>query len=227
MILHFSRGITARGVCIDNCIMPPIHDIPTVSSFMGMPEGRKCTKCGLKGPKVVFQVIQRSDRKHPSIVQPCKTCRSKKRKQIYWRDPKQARTASKNWRKRNTDYNKQRQKEYCQKKRMEVLSHYGFKCKCCDENQEVFLTIDHIDNDGSSHRNKLKSSGGVRFYIWIIRSRFPTNLQILCWNCNLAKAQRGMCPHEMARRQQSQGHNETDDSQSPKNGMDPSTHSHT
>ena len=77
--------------------------------------------------------------------------------------------------------------------RKTVLSHYGGKCVCCGETEPLFLTIDHINNDGAKHRKKTK---GIQFYPWIIRNGFPEDLQILCWNCNMGKYHNGgICPH--------------------------------
>lgn len=58
--------------------------------------------------------------------------------------------------------------------------------------EDKFLTIDHIDSDGYKYR-ALKR--GSLSYSWIIKNKFPSNLQILCWNCNLSKNQYGECPH--------------------------------
>lgn len=77
--------------------------------------------------------------------------------------------------------------------RREILDHYGARCACCGETTDAFLTIDHINNDGRLHRRR--HSGGA-FYSAIIRLGFPKDLQILCWNCNLAKALYGSCPHD-------------------------------
>jgi predicted restriction endonuclease len=79
--------------------------------------------------------------------------------------------------------------------RDKVLVHYGSKCACCGETIPEFLTIDHINNDGASHRRKLLKSGGS-LYRWIIKNNFPPDLQILCWNCNCSKGHYGICPHE-------------------------------
>lgn len=75
-----------------------------------------------------------------------------------------------------------------------VFTHYGNECVCCGEANTVFLTIDHINNDGNIQR---RNGGGMYFYQKIISARFPTDLQILCWNCNLGKHHNGgVCPHK-------------------------------
>jgi len=78
--------------------------------------------------------------------------------------------------------------------RLEVLTHYGLKCNCmceCTISNIKHLTIDHINNDGASHRKTVGS--GESFYKWIIKNDFPDFLQVLCWNCNCAKQYFGGC----------------------------------
>ena len=81
------------------------------------------------------------------------------------------------------------------KVRAEVLEHYGDRCFCCGETRNEFLGIDHINGGGKQHRKI--TGGGGRFYRWIIKHGFPTDLRLACWNCNLARGFRGYCPHEL------------------------------
>lgn len=78
-----------------------------------------------------------------------------------------------------------------------VLHHYGARCVCCGVTEQQFLTIDHIDNNGATHRRTLYGRNtGSSFYRWIIKNNFPDNLQVLCYNCNVAKGLYGLCPHQ-------------------------------
>lgn len=77
----------------------------------------------------------------------------------------------------------------------QVFEHYGGKCSCCGESQFEFLSIDHINNNGSEHRKDIKKSG-THFYKWIIDNNYPDDLQILCLNCNLSKGFYGYCAHD-------------------------------
>lgn len=78
-----------------------------------------------------------------------------------------------------------------------VFEHYGMQCACCGESTLMFLTIDHINNNGAEHRRKLKSAGGSSFFSWIVRNNFPDGFQTLCRNCNWGKhANHGICPHQ-------------------------------
>ena len=87
---------------------------------------------------------------------------------------------------------KEKVKQRWRTKRLKVLSHYGNKCKCCGETITEFLAIDHVNNDGHKHRSGLHSS----IFDWAIKHHYPDTLQILCHNCNLAKAFYGKCPHQ-------------------------------
>lgn len=92
------------------------------------------------------------------------------------------------------------QMRYRQSLRQLVLNHYGYRCVCCGENELIFLTIDHINNDGAEHRKQLcKNSnvGSVGLYRWLKKNNFPDGFQILCYNCNIGKYRNGgVCPHE-------------------------------
>jgi len=77
-------------------------------------------------------------------------------------------------------------------RRLEVLTHYGLFCACCGEDTFEFLQIDHINNDGARHRREV----GRSLYSWLQKNGYPAGFQTLCANCNIAKAQHGVCPHQ-------------------------------
>ena len=75
-----------------------------------------------------------------------------------------------------------------------VYTAYGSVCACCGEDEVNFLTVDHVNNDGNEGR-KVHGTG-ASFYRWIIKQGYPTDLQLLCYNCNIGKARNGgVCPH--------------------------------
>lgn len=92
-----------------------------------------------------------------------------------------------------------------QELKTEVFLHYSkdLKCQCpkCEIKDINFLTLDHVNNDGAKHRKSLggikKQWTGERIYSWAKNNNYPTIFQILCYNCNLAKAKYGKCPHLM------------------------------
>lgn len=80
--------------------------------------------------------------------------------------------------------------------RLEVVRYYGGqdpRCACCGEAALVFLTVDHMANDGAAHRRRAKSYVGM---LRDLKTRgFPPGIQVLCFNCNLARGFYGACPH--------------------------------
>jgi hypothetical protein len=73
--------------------------------------------------------------------------------------------------------------------RNEVLYWYSnglMKCDICGELHIEFLCIDHIDDNGASHRRELGPGGG-RIYRYLLNNNFPEGYQVLCNNCNYLK----------------------------------------
>lgn len=103
-----------------------------------------------------------------------------------------------NWRKKNPEKAKAIYKRYRDKIRVEVIGHYGGKCVCCGEDRIEFLNIDHINGGGNAHRKKVMgfNAAGWPFYRWLRKNNYPEGFQVLCWNCNMAKAHFGICPHQ-------------------------------
>ena len=83
--------------------------------------------------------------------------------------------------------------------RTQVFEAYGgHKCNCCGESEPMFLSIDHIDNNGAEERRSgLYAGSGVGFYQWLRKNKFPSGYQVLCMNCNTGKHKNGgVCPHQ-------------------------------
>lgn len=75
----------------------------------------------------------------------------------------------------------------------------GYKCVCCGEEEKIFLTLDHINNDGAKHRKAIGIRGGIGIYTWIRKNNFPDGFQVLCFNCNHGKQlNKGICPHQLS-----------------------------
>ncbi len=74
----------------------------------------------------------------------------------------------------------------------EMIAEYGGKCKLCGEVCTEFLTIDHINNNGSQHRKEIGiATGGIHLYRWLKRQGWPKdNYRLLCFNCNLGSETR-------------------------------------
>lgn len=85
------------------------------------------------------------------------------------------------------------------KLKAEIFEAYGGPiCACCGETQEMFLSVDHINNDGyKMKRLGIHPKNGTGFYQWLRKNNFPPGFQILCFNCNQGKrVNGGVCPHQ-------------------------------
>lgn len=88
-----------------------------------------------------------------------------------------------------------RSKLYAHKVKMLAVSKLGGRCVCCGIDNLDILSIDHVNNNGAQHRNKLKY-GGLSVYNSILRGHTEYALQIMCLNCNLSKLVCGdRCEH--------------------------------
>lgn len=79
--------------------------------------------------------------------------------------------------------------------KLAAFDNYGGRlCSCCGESNIVFLTIDHLDNNGSKHRKEITTT----IFRWLRNNNYPKGFQVLCWNCNLGKYYcKGTCPHKL------------------------------
>jgi|APLak6261660231_1056022.scaffolds.fasta_scaffold00088_20 hypothetical protein len=96
-------------------------------------------------------------------------------------------------------YENEKAKRLSLKIKDEVYNAYGgYKCACCGETQKLFLSIDHVLNDGNEHRKiNANAAGGDRIYRWLKKNNYPKDFQILCMNCNTGKHRNnGICPHK-------------------------------
>lgn len=95
-----------------------------------------------------------------------------------------------------TEESKKNRKQYNLILKNQVIEKYGGKCVCCGESEILFLTIDHINNDGYKDSDKYKS-----FYYILRRNSIREDLQVLCFNCNCGKLiNDGVCPHKKVNR---------------------------
>lgn len=81
------------------------------------------------------------------------------------------------------------------KLKLDMLDHFGRVCSCCGETNPFFLTLDHVKNDGASHRRE-SDFNEQQMYRIARREGYPKDKwQCLCMNCNFAKGHFGICPH--------------------------------
>jgi hypothetical protein len=83
-------------------------------------------------------------------------------------------------------------RERWQRIKKETLNHYGGKCLCCEEAHIEFLSIDHINGNGTQHR---KTTIGTHIYDWLRRNNYPEGYRVLCFNCNMSLGFFSYCPH--------------------------------
>jgi hypothetical protein len=129
----------------------------------------------------------------------CSKCRIEKSEEEFYSSPKnkyQCKACRRSYQKKyKNPLTKENQKRTRLKLKIEVFSHYGTICQCCGESQIDFLCIDHINGGGRQERNRNKLSGGNGFYKWLRNNGYPSGYQVLCYNCNCAKRDGGVCPH--------------------------------
>ena len=110
---------------------------------------------------------------------------------------------AKHYREHYREYTSKLTKDTALEIKTDVLRHYSKKlsnsdipcCRCCDEHEFlIFLTIDHITNrKNTTHK---KSLVGRSMYRYLQKEGYPSGYQVLCWNCNSAKSDSGICPHK-------------------------------
>ena len=174
---------------------------------------RKCKKCGAVKPDEAFeQLPDRKNLKRGWRRGICKDCIGAYAKT--WRQLSKESLQARNRRyyEDNRDHILRKQKEWAaanpERRRGVALEYYyrlqdkvikaygGYVCAWCGIDEPTVLCIDHVENNGNQHRKQLgsgknKSAGGGRFYRWLIENGYPTGYQVLCMNCNHAKARNG------------------------------------
>lgn len=138
----------------------------------------------------------------------CKVCDYKRKVDWNRKNPERAHAISKKAYRKIKDKNPNFQKEYVLARRIKlkklVFDAYGGKCACCGETNFEFLSVDHINGDGHSHRdecNRKSSYRTINMYKSIIEKGFPKDIQVLCFNCHFAKDFYGYCPHGNIKRE--------------------------
>lgn len=143
---------------------------------------KRCATCKKRKPVSQFS---RATKRKCGLQSACKACQQ---------------AAKDKWRTANpAAYRRQQRrtcKRYAVKLKREVLSHYSGGTPVCnrcgfDENIAA-LTIDHVNNDGASHRRELAAQNQLpskRFYNWLKHQGYPAGFQVLCFNCQRIKYQ--------------------------------------
>jgi len=112
------------------------------------------------------------------------------------------------WNEAHKERKKQNSKRaYWKLKEEAFMAYGGYVCQCCGETEPLFLSIDHINNDGYLYRQSKKNSAGTyskvgrcgeTLFRWLKKNNYPEGFQILCLNCNGGKHRNGgICPHQV------------------------------
>ena len=86
--------------------------------------------------------------------------------------------------------------------RNKIIKRLGSACKCCGENEPLFLQIDHIKGGGNKERKKFIDSSQYYEYL-LTRPDLKKKYQLLCANCNAGRYynggayKNGVCPHQI------------------------------
>lgn len=87
--------------------------------------------------------------------------------------------------------------------RAEFFAAYGGACACCGETIPAFLTLDHLNNDGSAHRAQWGDQASYKLMRLLRQQGWPQDAPygIACFNCNTGRhINGGICPHEGTRK---------------------------
>jgi len=144
-------------------------------------QGRKCRDCR----KQYYREWQKRSKEH---------LREYRKK--YWSQKDSDRATT--WNRNHPDRRRKHALNYYYRLQDEAMMAYGgYKCVCCGETEPLFLTLDHINNDGKEHRKEVKNWAGAGMYKWAKDHGYPPIFQVLCFNCNLGKRRNhGICPHQ-------------------------------
>lgn len=160
---------------------------------------KRCTRCGETKPLDEFN--HRSDSSDGHFAA-CKNCLRKYRRQYH----ETHRDKENRYRRQYHETHRDRENRYSRdtnlQRKILLIAHYSNntnKCACCGEPDIRFLTIDHINGNGSKHRKSIGCRSGATFYRWLIKEGMPEGYQILCFNCNIARAWYGIYPHKAVR----------------------------
>lgn len=163
------------------------QDDAIVRTYGNCSEFKVCSKCGESKELTCFQARKGRYRKPGDLFAECKACTAARRRLRYATDAAFAERHSNNV------------KNSYSRTRSEAITRYGSRCACCGEDNELFLTFDHIENDGAEHRRAI-GDGGKYLLCWIKKNHYPDCIQLLCYNCNCAKGFYGVCPHKSNRK---------------------------
>ncbi len=168
-----------------------------------MSDHHRCIRCEEFKPVDVFPPDTRYRSGHHPWCRPCRSIQSaayqKRRRQDPARKSEIQAMDRAQWAKVKGNPTllsdaRRRRVESGRRLRTAVLDAYGGVCACCGEDTWEFLAIDHIEGYTAGPR------AASPLYRWLRTNGYPAGFQVLCHNCNSAKAWYGACPHQRSRR---------------------------
>jgi len=98
------------------------------------------------------------------------------------------------------DYNNGYMNKYRRARRIALLTKYAnnplhVACACCGLDDTRFLSLDHIIPRSKTREHRQHDSSATYSQI-AARKDKNANIQVLCYNCNLGKGNRALCPHK-------------------------------
>ncbi len=167
---------------------------------------KRCTKCGKRKPPNAFFLVGKT---RPGTRQSqCRSCQKARKRQQAAAARRWIREYAAGWHRKNRRLvasanrfvNRKDRHDfpltiYQRLRHQAILMYGGYRCACCGDGEALFLTIDHVNNDGARHRRRVGASDG--FYRWLKRKGYPKGFQVLCSNCNHGRYRNdGVCPHK-------------------------------
>ena len=174
------------------------------------PSSRTCKKCGFFGSLDNFAIVYAKNSRGQNYRQHvCKICaradHAERMRRARQKNPEKYREIGRRARLKDVERARRIRRESGQRLKDSVfLAYGGYICACCGETCRSMLTIDHIDEDGAEHRERLGKGksymtrrSGLGDYLYRdLRNRgFPPGFQVLCYNCNISKHRLGECEH--------------------------------
>lgn len=159
---------------------------------------KRCARCGGVKPLDDFYRNNRSKDQHGAW---CKSCYSELQLSEDRLERKKA-ASHERYLRLGDEIRRYNRERHHQMKAL-LVAHYSNganRCACCGESNIHFLTIDHINGNGSQHRKSSKCGTGATFYRWLLREGMPKGYQALCYNCNSARAWQRTCPHKLGKK---------------------------
>jgi hypothetical protein len=100
------------------------------------------------------------------------------------------------WAKAHPDRVALNTRTYQHRLKAKVTEMLGGQCACCGETEPAFLSVDHVNKDGKRHRDMFPKNLDS-YWRDLRKGEHGFEVQVLCFNCHMAKDYRGGCPHQL------------------------------